>query len=70
MLGIITLSFLVQQCNIWGIYFKDYDFICSQPTKAFDDRFIIYIYMSVYIYIYIYIKLLIIYINFNNFMTT
>ena len=52
MLGIMTLSFLVQQCNLWGINFKDYDFLCSQRTEAFDDRFIIYIYMSVYIYIY------------------
>ena len=54
MLGIMTLSFLVQQCNLWGINFKDYDFLCSQRTKAFDHRFIIYIY--IYIYIYLYIK--------------
>ena len=45
MLGIMTLSFLVQQCNLWGINFKDYDFLCSQRTEAFDDRKIIdYIY--------------------------
>ena len=47
MLGIMILSFLVQQCNLWGINFKDYYFLCSQRTKAFDDRFILYIYIYI-----------------------
>ena len=57
MLGIMSLSFLVQQRNLWGINFKDYDLffvpnvqIKILAKKIFDSSLYI-----LYIYIYIYI---------------
>ena len=53
MLGIMTLSFLVQQRNLWGINFKDYD-LFFVPIVQIEIQAKTIFNSGLYIYIYIY----------------
>ena len=55
MLGIMTLSFLVHQLNLWGINFKDYD-LFFVPNVQIEILAKTIFDSGLYIYIYIYIK--------------
>ena len=55
MLGIMTLSFLVHQRNLWGINFKDYDlfFVPNVQIEILAKTIFNSDLYNIYIYIYI-----------------